>query len=116
MHTFAIAAQVIIALSVAFVWIVRFPNVVKEFHQYGLSDRMRSLVGASKIALSTLLVAGIWFHALVLIPALIMALLMACAQIAHIKAHHPWQKYVPSLGLLALSLFVAWVSTRPMYA
>ncbi len=116
MHIAVIAAQVIIALSVAFVWIIHFPNVVKEFHEYGLSDRVRSLVGETKIALATLLIAGIWYPALVLVPALIMAGLMACAQVAHVRAKHPWQKYVPSLGLLALSLFVAWVYAKTIYA
>ena len=116
MHRLVIAAQVVIALSVAFVWIIHFPNVVREFHEYGLSDRMRSLVGETKITLSTLLIIGIWYPALVLIPALIMAFLMACAQIAHIRAKHPWQKYVPSFGLLALSLFVAWEHAKTILA
>ena len=53
---YAIISQVIIALSVAYVWIFRFDNIVKEFKQYGLSDLTRTIVGSSKIALSTLLV------------------------------------------------------------
>ena len=109
MHALAICAQVIIAFSIVLVWVVRFPNVVKEFHEYGLPDFIRTLVGATKISLATLLVAGIWYPALVFIPAILMALLMICAQIAHVKVHHPWHKYVPSLVLLALSLFVAGV-------
>ncbi len=109
MHALAVCAQVIIACSIALVWIARFPNVVKEFHEYGLPDLVRSLVGAAKISLATLLVAGIWYPRLVLIPAVLMALLMLCAQIAHVKVHHPWQKYAPSFALLLLSIFVAGV-------
>jgi hypothetical protein len=100
-------AQVIIALSIGFVWIVRFDNIVIEFKQYGIPDRLRNLVGASKIALSTLLVTGIWYPSLVFIPALLMAFLMLCAQIAHLKVKNPLSKFVPSLLLLILSLFVA---------
>ena len=107
MYTLAVCAQIIIALSIILVWVIRFPNVVKEFHEYGLPDWVRTVVGDTKIALATLLVAGIWYPALVAIPAILMALLMVCAQLAHIKVHHPWQKYVPSLGLLVLSVFVA---------
>ena len=107
MYRLAIAAQVIIAASVFLVWVLRFPNVVKEFHEYGLPDFIRTLVGATKISLATLLIAGIWYPKLVLIPALMMAGLMVCAQLAHIKVHHPWIKYVPSALLLVLSLFVA---------
>ncbi len=107
MYKLSVLAQVVIALSIVLVWVVRFPNVVKEFHEYGLPDAVRTVVGASKISLATLLIAGIWYPALVAIPALIMAFLMVCAQVAHVKVRHPWQKYVPSLFLLVLSLFVA---------
>lgn len=102
----AILAQAIVALSVVYVWVVRLPNVEKEFREYGIPDLLRNTVGATKIALSTLLIVGIWYPSLVLIPAAMMAFLMLCAQGAHLKARHPWQKYVPSLVLLLLSLFV----------
>ena len=107
MSGIVVLAQVIIALSIVVVWVFRFDNIVKEFKQYGLPDLVRNMVGATKIALATLLVAGIWFPQLVLVPALIMAFLMLCAQVAHIKVRNPWYKYVPSLLLLVLSLFVA---------
>lgn len=108
-YKYAAFAQVIIALSIAIVWIGRFDNIVKEFKEYGIPDVVRNVVGATKISLATLLLAGIWYPSLVLVPALIMAFLMLCAQIAHFRARHPWQKYLPSLGLLILSLFVAGV-------
>lgn len=109
MINLSVLAQVIIALSILIVWVFRFDNIVKEFKQYGIPDLMRNMVGATKVATATLLVAGIWYPDLVLVPALIMAFLMFCAQIAHIRAHNPWFKYIPSLFLLALSLFVAGV-------
>lgn len=105
----SIAAQIIIAVSIIVVWVFRFDNIVKEFKQYGISDLLRNMVGASKIAISTLLIAGIWYPSLVLIPALLMALLMLAAQVAHIRAKNPFIKYVPSFFLLILSLFVAYV-------
>ncbi|MFD2787468.1 DoxX family protein [Hymenobacter rubripertinctus] len=107
MPTIVTLAQLIIALSIVIVWVFRFDNIVEEFKQYGLPDLVRNLVGAAKIALATLLVAGIWYPGLVLVPALLMAFLMLCAQVAHIKVRNPWHKYVPSLLLLLLSLFVA---------
>ena len=110
MNNLSIIAQVIVALSIAFVWVFRFDNIVKEFKQYGLSDLTRTMVGAAKIALSTLLVAGIWYPDLVLIPALLIAFLMLSAQYFHFKAGNPWQKHMPSLLLLILCLFIAAVS------
>ena len=54
MENIAIAAQLIIAVSIVIVWVFRFDNIVVEFKQYGLSDLVRSMVGASKISLATL--------------------------------------------------------------
>lgn len=107
MRVIVVLAQLIIALSIVVVWVFRFDNIVKEFKQYGLPDLVRNMVGATKISLATLLVAGIWFPQLVLVPALVMAALMLGAQAAHFKVRNPWHKYVPSFLLLLLSLFVA---------
>jgi hypothetical protein len=107
MDQIVIASQVIVAVSVLFVWVFRFDNIVVEFKQYGLPDLVRSMVGASKISLATLLIAGIWFPSLVLYPALIMAFLMICAQYFHFKIKNPWSKHGPSFMLLILSLVIA---------
>jgi hypothetical protein len=107
MNSYTIIGQLVIAISVGFVWIFRFDNIVKEFKQYDLPNLTRNIVGASKIVLSTLLITGIWFPVLVFIPALLMAFLMVCAQFFHFKVKNPWVKHLPSLLLLALSLFVA---------
>lgn len=112
MNTYFIIAQLVIALSVGYVWIFRFDNIVKEFKQYGLSDLTRNSVGASKIVLATLLITGIWYPKLVFIPALLMAFLMICAQFFHFKAKNPWFKHIPSLFLLTLSLFVALFASK----
>lgn len=112
MTTYSTIAQLIVALSIAYVWIFRFDNIIVEFDHYGLHKLTRTIVGAAKISLSTLLVAGIWFPSLVLIPALLLAFLMLCAQYFHFTSHNPWQKRVPSLLLLILCLFIAAVSLQ----
>jgi len=110
MITYSTIAQVIVALSIVYVWVFRFNNIVKEFKQYELSDLTRTVVGSTKMILATLLVTGIWYPALVLVPAMLMALLMACAQYFHFKVHNPWQKHMPSLLLMVLCVFIALVS------
>ena len=112
MTNYSIIAQVIVATSIVYVWIFRFDNIVKEFKQYGLSDLTRSVVGSAKIALSTLLIAGIWYPALVLIPALLLAFLMMSAQYFHFKVGNPLQKHLPSLFLLMLCLFITAASLK----
>ncbi len=100
-------SKVIIAISIVIVWVFRWDNIVKEFNEYGLADLTRNFVGASKIALSTLLITSIWYPGLAAIPALLMAFLMICAQFAHFKVKNPFVKHLPSLALLVLSLFIA---------
>ena len=112
METYAHVAQIAVALAVGYVWIFRFDNIVLEFRQYGLSDLTRTMVGASKIILATLIVAGIWYPALVLVPAIIMGLLMVGAQFYHFQAHNQWRKHVPSLVLLLLCVFIAFASLK----
>lgn len=106
MENLVMISQIVLALSVAYVWIFRFDNIVVEFKQYGLPDLIRNLVGASKIALATLLITGIWYTDLLLYSALSMAFLMVCAQMAHFKVKNPFSKHLPSLILLILSLFI----------
>lgn len=115
MITFSAIVQLVVALSVFYVWVFRFDNIVLEFKQYGLSDQVRTLVGSTKIALATLLIAGIWYPALVLVPALIMAALMLAAQYYHFKVNNPWIKRVPSLLLMALSLLIAYVGPHTLH-
>ena len=67
MENIAILAQLIIAISILIVWVFRFDNIVVEFKQYDISDLVRSMVGASKIALATLLVVGIFYKEVVFI-------------------------------------------------
>lgn len=107
MENITIIAQLVVAVSVGYVWIFRFDNIVKEFKQYGLSSLTRTMVGAAKLVLATLLVVGIWHSELVLIPAVLMGFLMLSAQYFHFKAGNPWQKRLPSLVLLLLSAYIA---------
>jgi uncharacterized membrane protein YkgB len=112
MTNLSILAQLIVALSIIIVWVFRFDNIVVEFKQYRLSDLTRNMVGAAKIVLATLLIAGIWYPALVLIPALLIASLMIAAQYFHFNVNNPWKKRMPSLLLLILCLFIAAVSAK----
>jgi len=100
-------AQMVLALSVAYVWIFRYDNVVKEFRQFELNDLTRNFVGVTKIALATLLVAGIWYTSLVQIPSVLMGLFMISAQYFHFKIKNPFIKHLPSLILLILCAVIA---------
>ena len=99
--------QITIAASVLFVWTFRFENIVKEFQVFGFSSSFRTLIGTIKIILSTLLIVGIWHQNLVLIPTILMAFLMICAQYTHFRVKNPLPKFIPSFVLLVLCLILA---------
>lgn len=107
LDTITILAQIAVAASVAFVWILRMHNVKKEFEQFGLSIVVRSFVGFSKTALATLLIVGIWYSELTLYAAIGMAFFMAAAQYFHWNAGNPLIQKLPSFVLLTLSVFIA---------
>lgn len=107
MEEFTKLVQIAVAVSVAYVWIIRFHNVVKEFKDFGLSDLTRNFVGAAKISLATMLVLGIWYPSLIFIPAILMGFFMLGAQYFHFRAKNPFIKRLPSLILLILCVFLA---------
>ncbi len=110
MNMYSTIAQIIIAISIGYVWIFRFDNIVKEFEQYGLSDLTRTMVGAAKIILATLLIVGIWHSEFILIPSVLIGLLMIAAQYFHFKVKNPIQKHLPSLFLLSLCIVIVLIS------
>jgi hypothetical protein len=112
MTNFSILAQILVTVSIFYVWIFRFDTIVKDFDLFDLTTFLRSFVGASKIALSTLLFAGIWYPSLTLIPALLLAFFMIAAQYFHFKVGNSWKKHLPSLMLLLICLFIAMVSLK----
>ena len=107
MENIIVLSQITISISILIVWVFRFDNIVVEFEQYGLSSLLRNIVGASKISLATILVLGIWHNEYLFIDSISMAFLMLCAQFFHFRAKNNWRKFLPSLFLLILSLFIA---------
>ena len=107
MEQISLIFQLIVAVSVLYVWIFRYDNIVVEFKHYGYSDLVRNFVGASKISISALLIMGVWYNEVIIYASLSMAFFMLCAQLSHLKVKNPFIKFIPSLIFLIMSLFVA---------
>lgn len=107
MKDLLIISQLIVAISVLFVWVFRFHNVEKEFKQFGLSVTIRSAVGAAKISLSTLLLVGLCQPCYVFYSSIFMAFFMLSAQYFHFKLNNPLQQRIPSFIFLSLCVFIA---------
>lgn len=112
MRDLTISLQALVAASIFYVWVVRYSNVVEEFKQYRLPDWLRDLVGVLKLTFSLLLLIGIERAPLALAGSLGIALLMLCAFFTHVRIKNPFVKMLPSLALLALSLFIAFMNYR----
>jgi hypothetical protein len=111
-------AQVVIALGIFNVWILRFgkstswrggaaQNMREEFEVYGLPSWAMPVVGFLKVMLAVLLVAGIWIDGIAAPAGWGMAVLMLGAISMHVRVKDPLQKSLPAFIMLILSLFVA---------
>ena len=114
MENIQIIIQVIIAIGIFNVWIVRFrkPSIYRggnstsmesEFEAYGLSNTFMKIIGFSKLSLAVLLLFGIWFPQLVDISAFLMGCLMIGAIGLHVKINDPLIKSLPAFLMLVLS-------------
>lgn len=99
-------AQIIVAISVLYVWTFRYNSVVDEFMKFNLNGVTRNLVGTTKTILATLLITGIWYPALTYPAAIGMASMMFMAQFFHYKVNSTVIKRIPSFILLLLSIYI----------
>ena len=114
MENLQIAIQLIIALGIFNVWIIRInkpskyrggnsENMESEFKAYGFSNLVMKIIGFSKLSLAFLLILGIWFPNLIDISAILMGFLMIGAIGVHFKIKDPLIKSLPAFTMLILS-------------
>jgi hypothetical protein len=117
MNKIIILSQLVIALGIYNVWLVRASKptnyrggsartMEEEFHVYGLSTTCMKVVRVFKLLSATLLIGGLWIPALTSIGAVSMAVLMLAAVLMHAKVRDPIRKAIPAASLLVLSLIV----------
>lgn len=112
-----IAVQVLIALAMLDVWLLRYERplrarggdartMVEEFKVYGLPDWMLPLVRVLKLGAGTLMVVGIWYPVAAAIAGIILVVLMGGAILMHLKVKDPLLKSVPATFFFVLSCYV----------
>jgi uncharacterized membrane protein YphA (DoxX/SURF4 family) len=106
--------QVVLALGLFNVWLLRSGRATafrggdadslrQEFKAYGLPEAAFFTVGALKLSIGALLLAGLWVPELVLPAAAALVVLMLGALSMHLKVRDPLSKSVPALCMLAMS-------------
>jgi hypothetical protein len=106
MDIMLLALKILVATSIFFVWVVRYDNIVKEFKEYGLPDWLRDLTGILKMTFAVMLLFSVHNDALALAASAGIAALMLAAQATHFRTGTQIFRRLPSLALLAISLFI----------
>jgi len=115
------ALQIIVALGLLNVWLIRArketayrggdaKSIREEFEVYGLPPAMLYIVGGLKILIAIAFLAGIWFPVLVLPAAALLIVLMIGAFVMHVKVKDPFSRAVPSLLMLLMAIAIAALS------
>ena len=112
MRQLTICLQALVAASIFFVWVVRYPNIVEEFKGYGLSGPLRDLVGILKLTFALLLLIGVERPFFAVVGGIGIFLLMGAAILTHLRVKNAVVKMLPSLALLACSAIIAWINYR----
>lgn len=118
METAVLVIQVIIALGIYNVWLLRFrkatewrggtaKNMKEEFEVYGLPSWFMGIVGFLKLLLATLLIVGVWYQPVVRPAAIGMIILMLGAISMHVRVNDPLKRFLPAFTMLVLSGIVA---------
>ncbi len=123
MSTFISSLQIVAALGLLNVWLLRFnkstnyrgasaQNLKEEFAVYGLPTWFMYLIGALKIGAALALLVGIWVPPLVAPAALLLLVLMLGALAMHIKVGDPLIKSMPAAIMLLLALLIVFISVN----
>ena len=123
MNTSIFILQLVVALGILNVWLLRFNqstayrggqarSMPEEFAAYGLPGWLTYVVGALKVGGALCLIAGIWFHSLVLPAALVIGILMVGALAMHLRIGDQLKKSVPALCMLTFCIILCWDSLR----
>jgi len=110
--------QVVVALGIYNVWLLRFrkstswrggtaQSLREEFEVYGLPGWFMGVVGLLKLLCATLLIVGIWFPPVTRPAAAGLAVLMLGAVAMHVKVKDPAMRSLPAFTMLVLCLVVA---------
>lgn len=116
-------SQTVAALWILNVWFNRFnkdtgyrgggaTNMREEFEEYGLSEKQMYVVGAAKVSLASLMLAGLAFPKLVRPASAGLAAFMVGALGMHAKVHDPIKRSMPAITVFTLATASAVLADR----
>lgn len=97
-------AKILVFVSVLFVWVIRYSNIVEEFKSYQYPNWLRDLVGILKISCVVMLMSTDLF--MVKTGAAGIMFLMFAAMVTHLKVKNPIAKMLPSITLFSFCALI----------
>ncbi len=100
--------KIFVAVSIFYVWVPRYFNIVEEFKQYNYPDQLRDIVGILKLTFAFMLIAKDGQYVVLASGGLI--ILMFAAFITHIRVKNNYKLFFPSMSQIMMNSYILYMT------
>jgi len=100
--------KIFVAVSIFYVWVPRYFNIVEEFKQYKYPDQLRDIVGILKLTFAFMLVAKDGQYIVLACGGLI--ILMSAAFITHLRVKNNYKLFFPSMSQIIMNSYILYMT------
>ena len=100
--------KIFVAVSIFYVWVPRYFNIVEEFKQYKYPDQLRDIVGILKLTFAFMLVAKDGQYVVLASGGLI--ILMSAAFITHLRVKNNYKLFFPSMSQVIMNSYIFYMT------
>ena len=100
--------KIFVAVSIFYVWVPRYFNIVDEFKQYKYPDQLRDIVGILKLTFAFMLVANDGQYVVLASGGLI--ILMSAAFITHLRVKNNYKLFFPSMSQIIMNSYILYMT------
>ena len=100
--------KIFVAVSIFYVWVPRYFNIVEEFKQYKYPDQLRDIVAILKLTFAFMLVAKDGQYVVLASGGLIV--LMSAAFITHLRVKNNYKLFFPSMSQIIMNSYILFMT------
>ncbi len=100
--------KIFVAVSIFYVWVPRYFNIVEEFKQYKYPDQLRDIVGILKLTFAFMLVTKDGQYVVLASGGLI--ILMSAAFITHLRVKNNYKLFFPSMSQIIMNSYILYMT------
>jgi|TARA_B110000263_G_scaffold155124_1_gene134662 uncharacterized membrane protein YphA (DoxX/SURF4 family) len=93
--------KILVAISIFFVWVIRYDNIIEEFKSYNYPDWLRDLVGILKLSFALMLILD--ERLIILTGAAGLVFMMLAAVATHIKVKNNISHALPAISQIVMN-------------